>query len=65
MIKTIILCTTLLGMNEALLPECIEYEAEKNDTYLQRQVNIKQITMEELYEKGNSDTITNVNLHNG
>ena len=49
MIRTIILCTTLLGMNEALLPECIEYEAEKNDMYLQRCSNIEQISMEDLY----------------
>jgi len=51
MIKTIILCTTLLGMNEALLPECIEYEAEKSDMYIQRCSNIEQIRMEDLYGK--------------
>ena len=49
MLKTLVLSVTLLGMNEALLPECIEYEIEKNDLYIQRQVNIKQITMEDIY----------------
>ena len=49
MIRTIILCTTLLGLNEALLPECIEYEVEKNDLYIQRQTNMQQITMEDIY----------------
>jgi len=49
MIGKIIFSIAFLLANEAVMPECIEYEAEKDDLYIQRQTNIKQITMEDIY----------------
>jgi len=51
MFGKIIFSIVFLLANEALLPECIEYEAEKSDMYIQRCSNIEQISMEDLYGK--------------
>jgi len=49
MFGKVIFSIAFILANNAVMPECIEYEIDKPDTYIARQTNIKQITMEDIY----------------